>query len=123
MLEWMKFCPAFIVGRTIYEKCTENMCRKFKNDVRPQNCSIGETFLYRRTSTRRGIGEALHKNSLKSAQSYLSFLQLFTTSPDNATKPMTFGITMSWLKVSVSSQTRSLERREPRKIKRIAMME
>ena len=69
------------------------------------------------------IGEALYKNSLKSAQPYLSFLQLFTTSPDNATKPMTFGITMSWLKVSVSSQTRSLERREPRKIKRIAMME
>ena len=36
---------------------------------------------------------------------------------------MTFGSTMSWLNISVSSQTRSLDRQEPRKMKTRAMME
>ena len=46
-----------------------------------------------------------------------------TALPDSASSAMTFGTTMSWLNISVSSQTRSLESREPRKIKTMASTE
>lgn len=46
-----------------------------------------------------------------------------TTMPDSASSAMTFGTTMSWLNISVSSQTRSLESSEPRKMNAIAMTE
>ena len=36
---------------------------------------------------------------------------------------MTFGMTMSWLNISASSQTRSLDRQEPRKINTSASTE
>ena len=45
------------------------------------------------------------------------------TRPESAMSAMTFGSTMSWLNISVSSQTRSLDRQEPRKMKTRAMME
>ena len=108
MLESRKFCAVFTVRMTIYANCTDTMRENRKNStvrgtVPGRSHSTDDTVIEKRV--------------------YLSFLQLFTTKPESATRPMTFGMTMSWLKVSVSSQTRSLESREPRKIKRIAMME
>ena len=119
MLELRKFCAAFTVYGTIYENCTENMQHIKKCRCMPATGSLfgKPADVHRMANVWRSFGKALF------FAYFLSFLQLFTTSPDSATRPMTFGMTMSWLKVSVSSHTRSLESREPRKIKRIAMTE
>ena len=56
-------------------------------------------------------------------QSFLRFLTSAATRPERATSAITLGMTISWLKVSVSYQTRSLESREPRKMKAMASTE
>ena len=58
-----------------------------------------------------------------SSVSLLPALALAATRPPRASNAITFGMTMSWLNISVSSQTRSLDRQEPRKMKTRAMME
>ena len=47
----------------------------------------------------------------------------FTTMPDSSTRAMALGITISWLNISASSHTRSLDRQEPRKMNTMAMTE
>ena len=54
---------------------------------------------------------------------YYFLLADFTTMPDRANRASTLGSTISWLNMSVSSQTRSLDRTEPRKTNTSAMTE
>ena len=58
-----------------------------------------------------------------SSVSLFPALALAATRPPRASSAITFGMTMSWLNISVSSHTRSLDRIEPRKMKAIAMIE
>ena len=60
---------------------------------------------------------------LRSSCSSLRLRAATATMPESATSAIMFGSTMSWLNISVSSQTRSLDRQEPRKMKMMAMME
>ena len=48
---------------------------------------------------------------------------LVATKPESARSANTFGTTISWLNMSVSSQTRSFDRQEPRKMKATAITE
>ena len=63
------------------------------------------------------------RNCLRSSCSSLCLRAATATMPESATSAIMFGSTMSWLNISVSSQTRSLDRQEPRKMKMMAMME
>ena len=72
----------FIVSRTIYENCIEYMPLKRKYRYGSAELFQCRNFPCRHTPVRKCVD-------------YLSFLQLFTTSPDSVTRPMTFGITMS----------------------------
>ena len=54
---------------------------------------------------------------------YFSPRAAFTTRPDSSTRAMALGMTISWLNISASSQTRSLDRQEPRKMNPMAMTE
>ncbi len=62
-----------------------------------------------------------------SINSFSYFLLVFfaaaATREDRATRAMALGMTISWLNMSASSQTRSLDRQEPRKMKTRASTE
>ena len=55
--------------------------------------------------------------------SRLPFLAAAATSPPSATMARKFGMTISWLNISESSQARSLDTQEPRKMSATAMTE
>ena len=55
--------------------------------------------------------------------SRLPFLAAAATNPPSATIARKLGITISWLNISESSQARSLDTQEPRKMSATAMME
>ena len=93
--------------------------RIYSAEVKKLHPSIPKTS---RKAFEKRFGEKLFLKSFSPIK--FNYFSLFPeTILTRANMAMALGMTMSWLNMSVSSQTRSLERTEPRKMKTRAMME